>query len=54
MGPLVFSVLPQGDGLLFNAFLCDDADTKGITSVNISLCSRDEDVRNQLNCLLLS
>lgn len=54
MGLQVFSVLPEGDGFLFDAFLRDDADTKGISSVNISLCSGDEDVRHQLNCLLLS
>lgn len=51
---LVFSVLPQGDGLLLDAFLCDDADPKGISSVDISLCSRDEDVFDQLNGFLLS
>lgn len=51
---LVFSVLPQGDGLLLDAFLCDDADTKGISSVDISLCSRDEDIFDQLNGFLLS
>ncbi len=48
------SVLPQGYSLLIDALLGDDAHPKGVSSVDISLCGRDEDVFDQLNRLVLS
>lgn len=51
---LCFSVLPQLYGLLFDALLGDDANFKRIPSVHVPLCCWDEDIFDQLNCLLLS
>lgn len=53
-GTFAFSILPQWYSLLADALLSDDADPKSISSVDISLCGRDEDVFDQLNCLVLS
>ena len=48
------SVLPQWYCLLINALLSDNTHPKGVTGVDVSFCRRDEDIFDQLNCLVLS
>lgn len=48
------SVLPQWYGLLLDALLINDADPEGISSVDVSLCRRDEDIFDELDRLLLT
>lgn len=52
-GTWCFSVLPQRYAFLFGTLLGNDADSKGVSGVDVSLCCWDEDIFDQLKCFLL-